>query len=497
MPRALAIQTKLKKIQKAGIEMDGNESEDENEFIEVLYQEMPAVLKEMDEAIDLIKDCEDMLEQLKTNKSVELMKKLQAGLNDAEQKVEHKEVLSGKLEPELTQWDPHGKLERRDQELDYVEDQVEQFENKLQHEQSFFEREMANIEKKEAAGSGSLDGGFVKKVEAQKQGLMELIQDAEELMNENELVKQEHDQIWPKFDSEIPQSVKKIRPKKRKPSTIDSGIPEDEKRDIYVMISTNCRHRKPIKDLCAKVRALKAKIDDYDRKYAPLKAELQKKEEPKKYVAIAGCAIDKMFAEAINRSAYGNLRIVRLEQGKYMFGTKKIMAKIINGKLVIRVGGGYMSVDEFIEQYGRMELMKVIAEEEKEKEALGHHEEEDDHHLDQADPRKSLRRVQERTDALMAKDGAQLKGSMRKTMFNQINTYGEDKHMGNNTTSLAAEERHGISQAKITGSSMRKTMHGTLGASPKNRGLTATSPLNASGGMRRSTHKSPANQSHR
>jgi phage-related tail fiber protein len=27
--------------------------------------------------------------------------------------------------------------------------------------------------------------------------------------------------------------------------------------------------------------------------------------------------------------------------------------------------------------------------------------------------------------------------------------------------------------------------------------LTATSPLNASGGMRRSTHKSPANQSHR
>jgi len=35
-----------------------------------------------------------------------------------------------------------------------------------------------------------------------------------------------------------------------------------------------------------------------------------------------------------------------------MFGSKKIYAKIINGKLVIRVGGGYMSIDEFMFYYG-------------------------------------------------------------------------------------------------------------------------------------------------
>jgi hypothetical protein len=40
------------------------------------------------------------------------------------------------------------------------------------------------------------------------------------------------------------------------------------------------------------------------------------------------------------------------------------MAKIINGKLVIRVGGGYMSADEFIEQYGKMEVMKMMRQEE-------------------------------------------------------------------------------------------------------------------------------------
>ena len=122
MPRALAIQTKLKKIQKAGQEMDGNESEDEHEFIEVLYTEMPAVLKEMAEAIDKIGDCESMVEQLKKTKELNLMKRLQALLNEAEQMVEHKEVLAGKLEPELLQWGAAEKLCRRDQELDYVED---------------------------------------------------------------------------------------------------------------------------------------------------------------------------------------------------------------------------------------------------------------------------------------------------------------------------------------------------------------------------------------
>jgi len=36
------------------------------------------------------------------------------------------------------------------------------------------------------------------------------------------------------------------------------------------------------------------------------------------------------------------------------------MCKIINGKLVVRVGGGYMSADEFIEQYGKIELLKAM-----------------------------------------------------------------------------------------------------------------------------------------
>ena len=44
-----------------------------------------------------------------------------------------------------------------------------------------------------------------------------------------------------------------------------------------------------------------------------------------------------------------------------MFGTKKIYAKIINGKLVIRVGGGYMGIEEFMFYYGAQELNKMLA----------------------------------------------------------------------------------------------------------------------------------------
>ena len=101
-----------------------------------------------------------------------------------------------------------------------------------------------------------------------------------------------------------------------------------------------------------------------------------------------------------------------------MFGTKKIMAKIINGKLVIRVGGGYMSVEVFIEQYGRMELMKSIAAEEKAAgvslagtgEAYEQDSDGDVHaHVDQDGARESMRRIEEKTNRIMALKGDGLK----------------------------------------------------------------------------------------
>ena len=51
----------------------------------------------------------------------------------------------------------------------------------------------------------------------------------------------------------------------------------------------------------------------------------------------------------------------RLGEGQYMFGSRKIFAKIMNDKLVVRVGGGYMRIDEFLATYGQAELDKLTA----------------------------------------------------------------------------------------------------------------------------------------
>jgi hypothetical protein len=42
-----------------------------------------------------------------------------------------------------------------------------------------------------------------------------------------------------------------------------------------------------------------------------------------------------------------------------LFGTRKIFAKVMNHKLVVRIGGGYMSFTEFIETHALIELKKI------------------------------------------------------------------------------------------------------------------------------------------
>lgn len=42
-----------------------------------------------------------------------------------------------------------------------------------------------------------------------------------------------------------------------------------------------------------------------------------------------------------------------------MFGTKRVYIRVENNKIVVRVGGGYLSIDEFIEQYTPSEIEKL------------------------------------------------------------------------------------------------------------------------------------------
>lgn len=53
-----------------------------------------------------------------------------------------------------------------------------------------------------------------------------------------------------------------------------------------------------------------------------------------------------------------------------MFGSKKIFAKIMNKKLVARVGGGYQDMGDFIETYAESERLKLLKMDPKEVELL-------------------------------------------------------------------------------------------------------------------------------
>lgn len=47
----------------------------------------------------------------------------------------------------------------------------------------------------------------------------------------------------------------------------------------------------------------------------------------------------------------GSEMFVKITTGNYSFGSKKLQAKLSNNKLLIRVGGGFMSAEEFWEAY--------------------------------------------------------------------------------------------------------------------------------------------------
>jgi len=54
-----------------------------------------------------------------------------------------------------------------------------------------------------------------------------------------------------------------------------------------------------------------------------------------------------------------------LSANNYIFGTKKIYAKVNNGILLIRVGGGYETIEAFYANYHDQELVKQERQEQK------------------------------------------------------------------------------------------------------------------------------------
>ena len=73
------------------------------------------------------------------------------------------------------------------------------------------------------------------------------------------------------------------------------------------------------------------------------------------YHPIRDDPIDRKLGEYINSAPMRiRLQIMRLErenEGVYRYGMKRAFIKIENDMIIVRVGGGYMNIDEFVDQH--------------------------------------------------------------------------------------------------------------------------------------------------
>ena len=70
------------------------------------------------------------------------------------------------------------------------------------------------------------------------------------------------------------------------------------------------------------------------------------------YIPIVGDELDEKMADFINNYPDRNklkIMFVRESNGIYEFGSKRLEIRLAQSKIMIRVGGGYISIDEFLD----------------------------------------------------------------------------------------------------------------------------------------------------
>ena len=81
------------------------------------------------------------------------------------------------------------------------------------------------------------------------------------------------------------------------------------------------------------------------------------------YIAKRSSKIDMTLGNFINkypeRKEMG-IMFLRESEGVYQFGQRRVHVKVERGeKILVRVGGGYISIEEFIKKYTPEEVEKI------------------------------------------------------------------------------------------------------------------------------------------
>ena len=98
-------------------------------------------------------------------------------------------------------------------------------------------------------------------------------------------------------------------------------------------------------------------VQNDDRDYTVVDEPLLKKK-VSVYKSVKGDQVDEAMEILINRFNV-NLPVIRIGNGKYLIGTEQKMVVLKNSTCMVRVGGGFERMEEYIQRNQDSELEKI------------------------------------------------------------------------------------------------------------------------------------------
>lgn len=127
----------------------------------------------------------------------------------------------------------------------------------------------------------------------------------------------------------------------------------DRIRQLKILIGeterTNENKENMVKNKNDYIERLKAEIEFKKSRPKEVEDEKQQVNEPK--------SLDFLMAEFLESSPVPIIKLT--SDGEYLYGTKKVFAKVFDNSLYIRVGGGFMSIQDFLDKNTDIEIIRI------------------------------------------------------------------------------------------------------------------------------------------
>lgn len=79
-----------------------------------------------------------------------------------------------------------------------------------------------------------------------------------------------------------------------------------------------------------------------------------------KNIRVENTFLADMYFDKFDKNMFqGLIPIIKIEKGKYMIGTEKKQVVVKNDSLIVRIGGGFESMDRYIDHISRPECLKI------------------------------------------------------------------------------------------------------------------------------------------